>query len=158
MKNPAEIARYETETSGTFGTAVPEAAVGKVPLIVDVTRIAGRSPSAVARVLGEHPTPTSTDHVRGELDEEYEYRNGAVRVSYRGGRAWQIEFSKIDLPFNPAALAAFGLIPPKAAPEFPNEHAMEWFGLHDYNRVLLSEWPVGKVTLASVIFRKVPLD
>ncbi|MGI8498932.1 MAG: hypothetical protein ACR2OG_15280 [Gemmatimonadaceae bacterium] len=158
MKNPLEIVRYQTEISGSFGAPAPEIAVGKVPLIIDVTRIAGRSPAEVARIFGEHPTPTSTDHIRGVLDEEYEYRNGGVRVAYRGGRAWDVSFNKIDLPFNPASLAAFGLHAPKVAPEFPNQHAMEWDGLHGYSRVLLVEWPVGHATLFDVEFRKVSFD
>lgn len=92
----------------------------EVPVIIDLKSLVGKSPSTVAKILGEASEKTNTQD-----GPKFTYQNGKYEIVYIKGKADWITINQIqELTFHPDVIKAFGFTP--TAPDFANDGIFRW--------------------------------
>ncbi|HYE01198.1 MAG TPA: hypothetical protein VEH84_17570 [Alphaproteobacteria bacterium] len=102
---------------------LPAAAAASGGPALDLPRLAGAAPEAVAAALG---APRDCRPGR-EKTEICRYDRHGAEIVFVGRRAEWLAFDAVEAPFGPEALAALGL--PAAEPVFRNPFLIRWHDL-----------------------------
>jgi len=99
--------------------------------IVDITKIAGKGESEVARYLNK---PISCS--KSKYGKNCQYKKGETEIVFIQGKADWITVEGIDnIPFSKAALIALGL--KETRPSFSNNYTMRWESIEGIREVSL---------------------
>lgn len=110
-------------------TILAISSTGYAEMLVDVTKIAGKTKSEINAYLG---SPTSCGN--SKYGEKCQYEKGEIEIIFINKKADWITIEGIDsVPFSPAALSAIGLKEKK--PSFKNNFTLRWDSIQGLNEV-----------------------
>lgn len=132
-RHPPATAVDATPTSATAppdGAPARQAANPQALLpIVDVPRIAGKSPAEVSAVLGN---PTSCETIK--QGQKCFFDTGGTEVVFIAGKAdWITVEALDDAPYSADALPLLGF--EKTNPSFSDENVMRWNNVHGFREI-----------------------
>jgi len=112
--------------------------VEKVPVILDIKRIAGQSPKQVEKIIGlpDHKKPQRiTDSPCGKLVcQQYTYRNEQLEIVFINNKADWITIRKVnDFGFSQEVTEFLGL--PNSAPDFVGSGVIRWKYVSGINEI-----------------------
>ena len=140
--------------TGARAANAADSAPPPIPVVIDVSTIAGKTPPEVAGILGA-PVRRGAAASDGKNYPAYHYRNGRVQVVFVDGKADWITIQRLDsVPFARHALGAFGL--PVAVPSSESAEVIRWTRVAGLRELSIFARPDSGVDYATVFVRSEP--